>query len=274
MDRIDITDAVDQIIKPSWNIERPVYITPARPSKDRPSKKSHAKKKAPGHISRPMNKFMLFRHNFDDQKVIPPGVARNHTVISDYAGKVWHYLTPEQKEPWSKLADEVRIEHHVAHPNYKLPGTSPKKKGKRRGKAAVAVAKPPRIAPLPKVVPPAVVESPQGPAPANLVDTTVEHLPLPEPLSVKEEVADSTLSFHEQPQQCFSWHGCKGELKEGDDPSWLLHDPPCDDALEDLSELQYFHPPQCDTFSGDAINQINFDPVLCSWGGIRRRLSH
>jgi len=109
-----------------------------------PPRKSHARKKSPGHIPRPAyvgicpdiyssrvianlkllvssdrNPFILFRTAFVRSGHVPVDVEPDHRNLSRIAGEVWRRMTPAEKKKWTDLADEVKEEHKREYPNYR-----------------------------------------------------------------------------------------------------------------------------------------------------------
>jgi hypothetical protein len=104
----------------------PCLPTPGLASREaRPHKKSHAKKRPPGHIPRPRNAFIIFRCDFVEQKNIPTDVETDHRNISRIAGKIWRAMSDESKKPWVDMAQQEREEHAKRHPHYRYtPGSN------------------------------------------------------------------------------------------------------------------------------------------------------
>ncbi|KAF7799648.1 hypothetical protein EIP86_010888 [Pleurotus ostreatoroseus] len=78
------------------------------------------KRRSQGYIPRPPNAFMLFRADFVRQKHVPGSIETNHGSLSKIIGNIWTNLSPEQKEPWNKLAKKKKAEHKQMYPNYRF----------------------------------------------------------------------------------------------------------------------------------------------------------
>jgi hypothetical protein len=81
-------------------------------------RKSHARKRPPGHIPRPPNAFILFRCDFVKAKRIPADVEHDHRNISRIAGKVWQDMSMKDKKPWIYRAEQIRRQHKLDHPAF------------------------------------------------------------------------------------------------------------------------------------------------------------
>lgn len=81
-------------------------------------RKSHGRKRPPGHISRPPNAFILFRCDFVRAKSIPEDVEHDHRNISRIAGKVWQDMSMKDKQPWVCRAERIRRQHKLDHPAF------------------------------------------------------------------------------------------------------------------------------------------------------------
>lgn len=82
-------------------------------------KRTNSRKQPVGHIPRPKNAFILFRCDFVREQKIPETVERNHRNISRIVGNVWRQMSAEEKAPWVQRADEERLSHLLAYPNYR-----------------------------------------------------------------------------------------------------------------------------------------------------------
>ncbi|KDR71548.1 hypothetical protein GALMADRAFT_213842 [Galerina marginata CBS 339.88] len=108
-------------------LPEPTYTSPNQ------SRKSHARKQPLGHIPRPRNAFILFRCDFVRQKKIPESVENDHRNISRIVGKIWRQMSPLEKEPWTKMAEEEKINHYRIYPGYKFSSGLSTRKKIRRG---------------------------------------------------------------------------------------------------------------------------------------------
>ncbi|KAF8068088.1 hypothetical protein FPV67DRAFT_1494829 [Lyophyllum atratum] len=105
----------------------PILNTSALPSPtyhpQDPTKKSHARKQAPGHVPRPRNPFILFRCDFVRQHKVPKDLERDHRNISRIAGGVWRAMGEGERRPWVEMAEREKGEHRRVYPGYRYsPG--------------------------------------------------------------------------------------------------------------------------------------------------------
>ena len=139
------SSTIPQNVAPSDTVSRALAtISDLLPNpREYPPRKSHARKKSPGHVPRPAcvrsrpgafipciadskllvlsdrNPFILFRTAFVRSGHIPTDVEPDHRNLSRIAGEVWRRMTPAEKKKWNDLADEVKEEHKRVHPNYR-----------------------------------------------------------------------------------------------------------------------------------------------------------
>lgn len=107
----------------------------------RPRKKNQKE----GHIPRPPNGFLMFRSHYMRNNNTPEAnKLQNH--LSRNAGIVWKKLSPEQQEPFYRLADDAKERHRIKYPNYcyapKGLGSKSKSKPKRKSTADSTTAQP------------------------------------------------------------------------------------------------------------------------------------
>lgn len=69
-------------------------------------------------IPRPRTAFILFRCDFVHQRNMNPKEVENDH-ISRRAGRFWNQMTPEEKQPWVKMAEREKQRHATLYPNYK-----------------------------------------------------------------------------------------------------------------------------------------------------------
>jgi hypothetical protein len=82
-------------------------------------------KHANGKISRPMNCFLLYRSAMTARVKEYIG-ANNHQIVSRVTGESWKLESDEVKARYTELASIERVNHAIAHPEYKF---SPNKNG-------------------------------------------------------------------------------------------------------------------------------------------------
>ena len=80
----------------------------------------------PDYIRRPMNAFMIWSQ-ITRRQVIEKEPDRHNAEISRSLGRVWRELPEKLKEPYTKEAEKLRLQHMRDHPDYKY---KPKKKCK------------------------------------------------------------------------------------------------------------------------------------------------
>ncbi|UMM14057.1 hypothetical protein L5515_002032 [Caenorhabditis briggsae] len=76
------------------------------------------KKKDPNHVKRPMNSFMVFSQA-ERKKITMAQPHLHNAVISQQLSKKWKDMTPEEKDPYVKEADKLKMEHALQNPGYK-----------------------------------------------------------------------------------------------------------------------------------------------------------
>jgi len=82
-----------------------------------------------GYVTRPMNSFMLYRSAYSERTKVWC-VGNNHQVVSSVSGESWPLEPPEVREFYNELAKIERINHQMAHPDYKFSPTKPGAAGK------------------------------------------------------------------------------------------------------------------------------------------------
>ncbi|QDS74639.1 hypothetical protein FKW77_009213 [Venturia effusa] len=82
-----------------------------------------------GYVTRPMNSFMLYRSAYSERTKVWC-VGNNHQVVSSVSGESWPLEPPEVREFYNELAKIERINHQMAHPDYKFSPAKPGAAGK------------------------------------------------------------------------------------------------------------------------------------------------
>ncbi|TFK18273.1 hypothetical protein FA15DRAFT_710023 [Coprinopsis marcescibilis] len=100
-------------------------------------KASHARRRGPNHIPRPRNAFIIFRSHLNshyppENRKTTDGSKINQSDVSKDAGKVWHSMSAEEKQPFFDKADREKREHSLLYPNYSY---APNKRGQARQSA-------------------------------------------------------------------------------------------------------------------------------------------
>lgn len=82
-----------------------------------------------GYVTRPMNSFMLYRSAYSERTKVWC-VGNNHQVVSSVSGESWPLEPPEVRDFYNELAKIERINHQMAHPDYKFSPAKPGAAGK------------------------------------------------------------------------------------------------------------------------------------------------
>ncbi|KAJ4330887.1 hypothetical protein N0V95_009983 [Ascochyta clinopodiicola] len=92
----------------------------SRPAEDR----RREAEKNNGHITRPMNSFMMYRSAYAERAKLWCS-QNNHKVVASLAGQSWRMETPEVRDLYNEYAKIEQINHKNAHPTYSF---SPRKR--------------------------------------------------------------------------------------------------------------------------------------------------
>jgi hypothetical protein len=82
------------------------------------------KKHSPHHIKRPMNAFMVFSH-MERKKIIEQQPDIHNAEVSKSLGRLWKELSEEERGPYIREAERLRLLHIQQYPDYKY---QPRKK--------------------------------------------------------------------------------------------------------------------------------------------------
>uniref|UniRef100_A0A3B4F899 Transcription factor SOX n=1 Tax=Pundamilia nyererei TaxID=303518 RepID=A0A3B4F899_9CICH len=107
---------------------RTVGACAGSPSPQKPERR----KTASGHIKRPMNAFMVWS-KIERRKIMEQSPDMHNAEISKWLGKRWKMLTDNEKVPFIREAERLRLQHMADYPNYKY---RPKKKPRTEGRSA------------------------------------------------------------------------------------------------------------------------------------------
>ncbi|KAJ9157769.1 HMG box protein [Pleurostoma richardsiae] len=89
--------------------------------------------KTPGRVKRPMNAFMLYRKAYQT-RTKDWCLHNNHQVVSQVCGQSWPLEPDEVREQFNEWARTERLNHQMAHPDYKFTPAKPKA-GKRKAES-------------------------------------------------------------------------------------------------------------------------------------------
>ncbi|KAF4605583.1 hypothetical protein EYR40_004369 [Pleurotus pulmonarius] len=96
-----------------------VRTTLPRPTQLPTRRGSHSRKRAPDHIPRPPNAFMMFRSHYCVKIKNESSPENNHAVISKQAGEVWRSMSDAEKSDFHRLAYVEKMLHASRYPDYK-----------------------------------------------------------------------------------------------------------------------------------------------------------
>lgn len=96
-----------------------VRTTLPRPTQLPIRRGSHSRKRAPDHIPRPPNAFMMFRSHYCVKIKNESSPENNHAVISQQAGKVWRSMSDAERSDFHRLAYAEKMLHASRYPGYK-----------------------------------------------------------------------------------------------------------------------------------------------------------
>jgi hypothetical protein len=87
--------------------------------------------KRKGHISRPMNSFMLYRSAYAE-RTKAWCAENNHQIVSSVSGASWPLEPQEVRDFYNELAKIERVNHQTTHPDYKFCPSKPAKPVNKR----------------------------------------------------------------------------------------------------------------------------------------------
>ncbi|CAM2728808.1 unnamed protein product [Rotaria socialis] len=70
-------------------------------------------------VKRPMNAFLLWARG-ERKRVSSDGYGVSQTSLSKLLGETWRHMSVEEKQPYLDLADTLKRQHHIDHPDYKF----------------------------------------------------------------------------------------------------------------------------------------------------------
>lgn len=90
---------------------------------------AHRRRKAPNHIPRPPNAFILFRSSFIKSRHVSTEVETNHSTLSKIIGLTWQNLSEAERQKWHAQAKLALDEHKRQFPQYSFRPVHTKSKG-------------------------------------------------------------------------------------------------------------------------------------------------
>lgn len=75
-------------------------------------------KKSTQHVKRPMNAFMVWSQ-IQRRDMATENPSLHNAEISKRLGKLWNLLGEEDKKPFHDMAEKLKIQHMIDHPDYK-----------------------------------------------------------------------------------------------------------------------------------------------------------
>ncbi|UJR20591.1 hypothetical protein I4U23_023716 [Adineta vaga] len=70
-------------------------------------------------IKRPMNAFLLWARG-ERKRVSSDGYGVSQTSLSKLLGETWRHMSVEEKQPFLDMAETLKRQHHIDHPDYKF----------------------------------------------------------------------------------------------------------------------------------------------------------
>ncbi|CAF3990644.1 unnamed protein product [Rotaria sp. Silwood2] len=70
-------------------------------------------------VKRPMNAFLLWARG-ERKRVSSDGYGVSQTSLSKLLGETWRHMSVEEKQPFLDMADTLKRQHHIDHPDYKF----------------------------------------------------------------------------------------------------------------------------------------------------------
>ncbi|XP_062506866.1 transcription factor Sox-9-B-like [Corticium candelabrum] len=81
-------------------------------------KRKKGGKKSKQHVKRPMNAFMVWSQ-IQRRDMATENPSLHNAEISKRLGKLWNLLGDEDKKPFHEMAERLKIQHMIDHPDYK-----------------------------------------------------------------------------------------------------------------------------------------------------------
>ncbi|CAF2170402.1 unnamed protein product [Rotaria magnacalcarata] len=70
-------------------------------------------------VKRPMNAFLLWARG-ERKRISSDGYGVSQTSLSKLLGETWRHMSVEEKQPYLDMADTLKRQHHIDHPDYKF----------------------------------------------------------------------------------------------------------------------------------------------------------
>ncbi|CAF1293090.1 unnamed protein product [Rotaria sordida] len=70
-------------------------------------------------VKRPMNAFLLWARG-ERKRVSSDGYGVSQTSLSKLLGETWRHMSVEEKQPFLDMAETLKRQHHIDHPDYKF----------------------------------------------------------------------------------------------------------------------------------------------------------
>ncbi|CAF3478360.1 unnamed protein product [Rotaria sp. Silwood1] len=70
-------------------------------------------------VKRPMNAFLLWARG-ERKRVSSDGYGVSQTSLSKLLGETWRHMSVEEKQPFLDMAESLKRQHHIDHPDYKF----------------------------------------------------------------------------------------------------------------------------------------------------------
>ncbi|KAJ7222277.1 hypothetical protein GGX14DRAFT_663109 [Mycena pura] len=97
-----------------------------------PSTMSSQDQHTPPHVPRPSNSWIIFRSDYFQEQRAKATQQNSMLELNRQAAQLWHSMSEEARRPYKELADKIKAEHEVQHPDYRY---SPRRKTGHRAQA-------------------------------------------------------------------------------------------------------------------------------------------
>ncbi|KAJ6519338.1 hypothetical protein C8R45DRAFT_18896 [Mycena sanguinolenta] len=107
-----------ELLYPDSDIEGDSPSTTSHASPVHMVPRAHSRRRSAHHIPRPPNSFICFRTYFCQLNNERAEGVRDHSILSQQAGKAWRALSPAEKKKFEDIAQQKRILHAQMYPHY------------------------------------------------------------------------------------------------------------------------------------------------------------